>query len=103
MMTNMARPPIRERLDWPLDGATYRRIKRLWVRHSIAEDNRDLDGLISTLTDDCVYEIVPTGQRWTGHDGARAFYRASWAPSRTSTSTWLTSSSARRASSRSPP
>ncbi len=23
---------------------------------------------------DCVYEIVPTGQRWEGHAGARAFY-----------------------------
>src|SRR4029434_7187482 len=22
----------------------------------------------------CVYEIVPTGQRWEGHDGARRFY-----------------------------
>ena len=21
-----------------------------------------------------MYEIVPTGQRWEGHDGARAFY-----------------------------
>ena len=25
-------------------------------------------------TPDCVYEIVPTGQRWEGHAGARAFY-----------------------------
>ena len=23
---------------------------------------------------DCVYEIVPTGQRWEGHEGARPFY-----------------------------
>ena len=35
---------------------------------------RDIDGLIATLAPDCVYEIVPTGQRWEGHDGARAFY-----------------------------
>jgi len=33
-----------------------------------------LDGLIATLTEDCVYEIVPTGQRWEGHAGAREFY-----------------------------
>lgn len=70
----MVRAPIRERLDWSIDTATYRRIKRLWVRHSIAEDRRDLDGLISTLSADCVYEIVPTGQRWLGHEGARSFY-----------------------------
>ena len=51
-----------------------RRIKRLWVRHSIAEDARDIDGLIATLSPDCVYKIVPTGQRWEGHAGVRAFY-----------------------------
>jgi hypothetical protein len=68
------RPSIRRRLARPFDPAELRRIKRLWVRHSIAEDARDIDGLIATLADDCVYEIVPTGQRWEGHVGARAFY-----------------------------
>jgi predicted ester cyclase len=66
--------PIRQHLARPFDTAELRRIKRLWVRHSIAEDRRDIDGLIATLSDDCVYEIVPTGQRWEGHDGARLFY-----------------------------
>ena len=51
-----------------------REIKRLWVRHSIAEDARDIDGLVTTLTPNCAYELIPTGQRWDGHDGARAFY-----------------------------
>src|ERR1700749_4368087 len=41
---------------------------------SIAEDARDLPGLISTLTPDCVYELVQTGHRWEGHDGAARFY-----------------------------
>ena len=68
------RPSIRRRLARPFDPAELRRIKRLWVRHSIAEDARDIDGLIATLSADCVYEIVPTGQRWEGHAGARAFY-----------------------------
>jgi len=67
-------PSIKERLDRPFDPAQLRRVKRLWVRHSIAEDRRDIDGLIATLGVDCVYEIVPTGQRWEGHAGARAFY-----------------------------
>ena len=58
----------------PFDPPTLRRIKRLWVRHSIAEERRDIDGLIATLAPDCVYEIVPTGQRWDGHGGARRFY-----------------------------
>ena len=69
-----ARPTIRSRLARPFDPAELRRIKRLWVRHSIAEDARDIDGLIATVSADCVYEIVPTGQRWEGHAGARAFY-----------------------------
>jgi hypothetical protein len=65
---------IRQRLAWPFDVPTLRRIKRLWVRHSIAEDARDIDSLIATLAPDCVYEILPTAQRWEGHVGARAFY-----------------------------
>src|SRR5690348_16600879 len=73
-MTAPELPTIQERLKWEITPALYDRIRRLWVKHSIAEDRRDLAGLIATLADDCVYEIVPTGQRWEGHDGARAFY-----------------------------
>jgi predicted ester cyclase len=65
---------IRQRLAWPADPATHRIIRRLWQRHSIAEDRRDIDGLVATLAPACVYEIVGTGLRWEGHDGARAFY-----------------------------
>lgn len=67
--------PIRERLNWPCVPELHEKIRRLWIRHSIAEDRRDLDGLLATLTSDCVYEVVPTGQRWEGHDGARTFYQ----------------------------
>jgi hypothetical protein len=52
----------------------YAEIRRLWKKHSIAENGRDLPGLISTLTEDCVYEIRPEGQRWEGHEGATRFY-----------------------------
>ena len=65
---------IQERLGRPVTPELYRRIRRLWIKHSIAEDRRDLQGLIDTLAEDCVYEIVPTGERWEGHDAARAFY-----------------------------
>jgi predicted ester cyclase len=68
------RHSIRGQLARPFEPVELRRIKRLWVRHSIAEDARDIDGLVATLSEDCVYEIVPTGQRWEGHAGARAFY-----------------------------
>src|SRR3954469_22272652 len=49
-------------------------IRELWKRHSIAEDERDLPGLISTLTPDCVYELAQTAHRWEGHEGAARFY-----------------------------
>jgi len=65
---------VQQRLGRDFDRAELRRIKRLWVRHSIAEDRRDIDGLIATLAPACVYEMIPTGQRWEGHAGARAFY-----------------------------
>ena len=72
--TAVDRGSVRARLGWPADPATHRRIRRLWQRHSIAEDRRDIDGLIATLAPDCVYEMVGTGLRWEGHAGARAFY-----------------------------
>ncbi|MCS7071065.1 MAG: ester cyclase [Anaerolinea sp.] len=65
---------IRERLAWDVTPELYNQIRALWIAHSKAEDARDLQGLIDTLSPDCVYEIIPTGQRWEGHDGARTFY-----------------------------
>ena len=61
-------------LSRPFDAAELRAIKRLWVRHSIAEDRRDIEGLLATLTSDPEYELVPTSQRWQGVDGVRTFY-----------------------------
>jgi predicted ester cyclase len=73
------RSTIRERLAWPASPDVHRRIRRLWQQHSIAEDRRDIEGLIETLTTDCVYELAPTGQRWEGHNGAREFYETLFA------------------------
>jgi len=52
----------------------YHEVRELWTAHSIAEDRRDIEGLIATLTDDCVYEVFPGGARWEGHPGAVRFY-----------------------------
>jgi predicted ester cyclase len=57
-----------------VDPAEVQAVYELWKQHSIAEDNRDLPGLLATLTDDCVYEIVGTPERWEGHEGATRFY-----------------------------
>jgi hypothetical protein len=63
-----------EQLRREVSAETYAEIRELWKKHSIAEDNRDLPGLISTLTPDCVYEVRPDGARWEGHEGAARFY-----------------------------
>ncbi len=70
----MASERILELLRRPVDVDAYAEIRELWKTHSIAEDNRDLPGLISTLTEDCVYEVMGSGARWEGHEGAARFY-----------------------------
>ena len=45
---------VRDLLRRDVEPGEYDEIRGLWKRHSIAEDERDLPGLISTLTDDCV-------------------------------------------------
>ena len=70
----MATERILELLRRPVAPDEYTEIRELWKTHSLAEDNRDLPGLISTLTEDCVYEVMGTGARWEGHEGAARFY-----------------------------
>jgi steroid delta-isomerase-like uncharacterized protein len=65
---------VRRLLRRDVEPREYDEIRDLWKRHSIAEDERDLPGLIATLTEDCVYELMQTGHRWEGHDGAARFY-----------------------------
>jgi steroid delta-isomerase-like uncharacterized protein len=65
---------VRELIRRGVSPAEHAEIRDLWKRHSIAEDERDLPGLISTLTPDCVYELPQTGHRWEGHEGAARFY-----------------------------
>ncbi len=66
------RESVRELLSRTPDD--YAEIRELWKSHSLAEDARDIPGLMATLTSDCVYELVETGHRWEGHAGATAFY-----------------------------
>ena len=64
----------REMLSREVNREVYHEVRELWKAHSIAEDRRDIPGLIATLTDDCVYEVLPGGTRWEGHAGAVRFY-----------------------------
>ena len=68
------RPAVRELLARPFDTAELDEIRALWKAHSKAEDDRDIAGLMATLTDDCVYEVMGSGARWEGHEGATNFY-----------------------------
>jgi predicted ester cyclase len=65
---------IRELLAREVTPELYREVRALWKAHSIAEDKRDIAGLIATLTPDCVYEVLPDGAKWEGHAGATQFY-----------------------------
>jgi predicted ester cyclase len=65
---------VRELIKLEVDPAEVGAIRELWKQHSIAEQNRDIAGLLATLTDDCVYEIVGTAHVWRGHEGAARFY-----------------------------
>ena len=71
---HVEREEVIEQLRRDVSPDEHEEIRELWKKHSIAEDNRDLPGLISTLTDDCVYEVRPDGARWEGHEGAARFY-----------------------------
>jgi predicted ester cyclase len=65
---------VRDLVRRDADQSELDAIRELWKKHSIAEDERDLPGLVSTLTEDCVYELVQSGHRWEGHEGAARFY-----------------------------
>ena len=72
--THVEHDAVVELLRREVTPELYDEIRELWKRHSVAEDARDLRGLVSTLTEDCVYELAQSGHRWEGHEGATRFY-----------------------------
>lgn len=70
----MAEERVMELLRRSVSQDEYDAVRSEWKRHSIAEDERDIPGLLATLTEDCVYEVFPGGHRWIGHEGAEHFY-----------------------------
>ena len=77
---------VRELLRRSIDPAEYDAIRELWKQHSKAEDRRDIAGLLATLTDDCVYELVGTEHGGRATRARRASTQDCSARSRTSTS-----------------
>ena len=74
MSTATIREAAIEQLRRRSDSEEYALIRHEWITHSKAEDARDIAGLMSTLTDDCVYTLVTTGTEWRGKEGATRFY-----------------------------
>jgi len=70
----MPDPSLLELYRREFSPQSHTEIRELYKAHSIAEDARSIEGLLATLTPDCVYELVQTGHRWEGHAGAARFY-----------------------------
>jgi len=67
--------PVIKQLRRRVDSDDYKTIRQLWMDHSIAEDSRDIPGLMATLTEDCIYTVANNGATWHGREGAANFYR----------------------------
>src|SRR5260221_9529018 len=50
-------------------------IKRLWQKHVLAENRRDIPGLLATLVDDPLYILMATGREYRGTGGVASFYQ----------------------------
>lgn len=74
-------------LTWEADPAEYDRIRHAWLTHVAAEEllfrhhetqadwDAQLPLMLGVFTDDCAMELVSSGERWHGQDGAAEFYR----------------------------
>ena len=65
---------VLELMRMEVDPAEVDEIRELWKAHSKAEDNRSIEGLLATLSEDCVYTVYPDDVSWHGHEGATRFY-----------------------------
>jgi len=48
---------VLELMRMKVDPAEVDEIRELWKEHSKAEDNRSIEGLLATLSEDCVYTV----------------------------------------------
>lgn len=72
-MTGIHHDNAEEKLGRNVTSAEYDAVRSMFIRHLQTEmvGQLDLDATMETLTEDCVYELVQTGERWEGHEGAR--------------------------------
>jgi hypothetical protein len=73
-------------ITWGVTSEGYDAVRRAWLTHVHAEEvlfkpftedefKAQMEAMLSVFTDDCVMELVPTGERWEGHVKAAGFYR----------------------------
>jgi hypothetical protein len=55
--------------------------EKLFVPHSEEEGEQALERSLTAFVDDCAMELKPTGERFTGLDGAREYYTQAFIPS----------------------
>ena len=74
-------------ITWGATSESYDAVRRAWLTHVHAEEvlfkpftedefKARMEVMLSVFTDDCVMELVPTGERWEGHVKAAGFYRS---------------------------
>ena len=47
-------------------------------RHVLAETAFDMEGTLATLTEDCLFEDMPSGETHRGREAIRAYYQEWW-------------------------
>ncbi len=81
-----ADPRFQGRFAWEITPEEYDTIRTSWlthvgaeeklfVPHSAVDEEAQLAIVFGTMTDECVYEIKQTGERWQGQAAARQFYQ----------------------------
>ena len=74
-------------ITWDVSPHEYDAICHAWLTHVSAEERlfepyteavwgEQMTTMLSVFSENCVMEIVPSGDRWEGHAGAEAFYEA---------------------------
>src|SRR2546423_15603835 len=56
-------------------GAVYTEVLH---RHLAAETVFDMEGTLATLTEDCLFEDMATGETSRGREGVRSYYHEWW-------------------------
>ncbi len=91
-MPDQPDPRFAQILERNITPALYQQILQLWLQHVTNEEklfvphtsavaDEAMKPMLAAFTEDCVMEIVFTGERWTGHEGARRFYEDVFVPS----------------------